>query len=63
MKTIKFTGEMNVSFGVAGDFKPGQEAVTLENELADNLIDRGYFIEVKEEIKKATKTTSTETTI
>jgi len=63
MKTIKFTGEMNVSFGIAGDFKPGQEAVTLENELADNLIGRGFFVEVKEEVKKASKAASTETAI
>lgn len=63
MKTIKFTGEMNVSFGVAGEFKPGQEAVTLENELADNLIGRGYFVEVKEEVKKTAKAAPAENTI
>ncbi len=63
MKTIKFTGEMSISFGVAGEFKPGQEAVTLENELADNLIGRGYFVEVREEAKRTVKEVPAEITI
>lgn len=51
MKTIKFTGDRPLSFGVAGTFHPGQES-TIDAQTADRLIAKGYFSEVKTKKQK-----------